>query len=133
MGKNFKDIVISNNIKLNNLKLEAVEEKPESKEFDVGVVNSAEYDVVQVSDNNFTISLHTNLYFEPNVMFNMIADCSIHYKTTEKVSRDDIDSNIEFLLSPVAAELSLVTAVVSKLVLKTPIVIPPMFDLEEKA
>ena len=78
------------------------------------------------------IKLITKFSIEPEALFSIELEHIIEYFLKSPISNDEIDRDIDFLLKPLASEVSFIFSVITKDMLNSRIVLPPILNLKDE-
>lgn len=126
---------IANNIRrrvyyLNKIEANKINKKPEDDS--VKIKQYADYEILENKEEMVAIKLITKFSIEPEALFSIELEHIIEYFLKSPISNDEIDRDINLLLKPLASEVSFIFSVITKDMLNSRIVLPPILNLKDE-
>lgn len=124
--KKIIDNIISRELSLKNIKVTEVIEKSNSEDNTFNM--KAKYKIVENNNGEVNIRLNIISGFEPEIIFNSEIDFNLYVKFEKDVEDKDISDNIGDLINQVGSEVSALLAQITRSMIGTAIIVPPMIS-----
>ncbi|NLJ57677.1 MAG: hypothetical protein GX339_02410 [Tissierellia bacterium] len=128
-NKDIKDNIKLRRFYLRKIEATRIDKNPEQET--LKMFQKAKYEILENKGEKVLIKLSTEIVVEPETLFSIKAEHIIEYILKGPVSNEEIEENIDILLSPLGSELSYIISTISKEMINTRIILPPKLDLDE--
>lgn len=93
----------------------------------------ASYEIAELVDKELIINVKMEIRFDPTSPFSICAEFSIIYKLMDTITKEQVDNNIDNILSPCGSTFSLIFSFLSEKILSIPMIISPNFNYNSTA
>ncbi len=95
------------------------------------LIRNNSLDVHELSEHTLKIRLSEKLFFKPEGPFKLDIDVIGTYEGKIKVSKEDIENNLEELAQPLLSYAALIIATITEKLASLPIIVPPRKSSDE--
>ena len=125
-----KDILIKNKIGriyLNKVVAIRIDKKPDDTA--ISVNQGTEYTILNNSKRGISIKVNTKTFMEPEVLFSIEIEHIIEFMVDGEITVEEINNNIEEIITPLGAEVSYIIASITKEMIGSRMILPPILNL----
>lgn len=111
-----------------NLKLENLFESRKKEEVEISQISKYKYTILENTEELLRIKFNAHLYFEPQAIYDINLDYELEFRLKEPIKESDFRKHISVILSPLANEISYLTAFLTDRMMDQPLIIAPIID-----
>lgn len=134
-GFTMSDKSILQNIKakrfyLNKIVANRIKKDPAAKRYNI--TQEVDCEILQNTKDNLSIKVTTETFVDPDELFHIILEHIADFKLNKEISDEEVDENINELISALGEEVSYIIASITKKMIGAHIILPPGLKLTKQ-